>query len=53
MGRDRLWTGGRHPTDASSEGFIVMQLLEKLLEKDPTERVMLGKMKVSVSAITD
>jgi [calcium/calmodulin-dependent protein kinase] kinase len=46
MGYDRLLTGGRKPKDKKSEGFVVMNLLDKLLEKDPNKRMTLDQAKV-------
>lgn len=45
MGYDRLPTGGRKPKDKKSEGFVVMNLLDKLLEKDPNKRMTLDQAK--------
>ncbi|KAF8992711.1 kinase-like protein [Hymenopellis radicata] len=46
MGRDKVPTGGRHPTDESSEGGIVMHLLEHLLEGDVNSRITLSEVRV-------
>ncbi|KAH8828076.1 kinase-like domain-containing protein [Flagelloscypha sp. PMI_526] len=45
MGKDRVPTGGRHPKDRRSEGYLVMQLLDGMLQKDPTERLTLQEIK--------
>jgi [calcium/calmodulin-dependent protein kinase] kinase len=46
MGYDRIPTGGRRPKDKKSEGYIVVNLLDKLLEKDPNKRMTLDQAKV-------
>ncbi|OAX42734.1 kinase-like protein [Rhizopogon vinicolor AM-OR11-026] len=46
MGHDCIPTGGRRPKDKKSEGYIVMNLLDKLLEKDPNKRMTLDQAKV-------
>jgi SNF1-activating kinase 1 len=48
MAFDAIPTGGRHPTKRKTEGYQVIHLLEALLEKDPTKRINLPKLKVSV-----
>ncbi|PFH51565.1 hypothetical protein AMATHDRAFT_142422 [Amanita thiersii Skay4041] len=45
IGADRIRTGGRHPQDKSIEGSTVMNLLDKMLQKDPGERITLGELK--------
>lgn len=45
MGRECIPTGGRHPDDRRSDGFLVIQLLEGLLEKDPMRRMSLSEVK--------
>ncbi|KAF8904210.1 kinase-like domain-containing protein [Mucidula mucida] len=45
MGRDKIPTGGRHPTDESSEGGIVMHLLQHLLEGDVNSRITLSEVR--------
>jgi SNF1-activating kinase 1 len=46
MGFDQIPTGGRHPTDPSTEGYIVVSLLDHLLQKDPSKRITLSELKV-------
>ncbi|TFK69935.1 kinase-like protein [Pluteus cervinus] len=46
MGFDQVPTGGRHP-DGHSDGALVMQLLDHLLEKDATKRIVLSEVKTS------
>lgn len=47
MGYDRIPTGGRsHDPDDTSEGAIVIGLLDRLLEKDCTKRITLEEVKV-------
>lgn len=53
MGYDRLPTGGRKPRDKKSEGFTVMNLLDKLLEKDPSKRMTLDQAKRFVWFLRD
>jgi [calcium/calmodulin-dependent protein kinase] kinase len=53
MGYDRLLTGGRKPKDKKSEGFVVMNLLDKLLEKDPNKRMTLDQAKRFVWFLRD
>jgi serine/threonine protein kinase len=48
MGADRASTGGRHPRDKSSQGFMVVGLLDQMLQKDPRSRVTLREVKVSI-----
>ncbi|KAF6760251.1 other/CAMKK/ELM protein kinase [Ephemerocybe angulata] len=45
MGADRLWTGGRHPQDQSSEAYAVLNLLEEMLQKAPKDRIPLSQVK--------
>lgn len=45
MGRECIPTGGRHPDDRRSDGYLVVQLLEGMLEKDPTRRSSLSDVK--------
>ncbi|KAF8627301.1 hypothetical protein AX15_004443 [Amanita polypyramis BW_CC] len=47
MGFDRLSTRGRHPPNDSSEGFLVICLLSRFLEKDVTQRITLNEVKRS------
>ncbi|KAG1905362.1 kinase-like domain-containing protein [Suillus fuscotomentosus] len=53
MGYDRLPTCGRKPKDKKSEGFVVMNLLDKLLEKDPNKRMTLDQAKRYVWFLRD
>ena len=51
MGLDSIPTGGRHPkllqrSPADSEGTLVVDLLEGLLEKDARKRITLDQVKV-------
>jgi serine/threonine protein kinase len=48
MGVDGASTGGRHPRDKSSEGFMIVGLLDQMLQKDPRSRVTLREVKVSI-----
>ncbi|KAF5316874.1 hypothetical protein D9611_003978 [Ephemerocybe angulata] len=45
MGADRLWTGGRHPQDQSSEAYAVLHLLDEMLQKAPKDRIPLSQVK--------
>ncbi|KAF8236473.1 kinase-like protein [Tricholoma matsutake] len=45
MGAERASTGGRHPRDPNSEGFMVVGLLNRMLQKDPRSRVTLLEIK--------
>lgn len=55
MGADGLWTGGRtafkqaQNNDVSEEVCEVLDLLERLLEKDPVKRIKLDVVKVSIN----
>jgi [calcium/calmodulin-dependent protein kinase] kinase len=47
MGRDEIPTGGRfHEPDDTSEGAVVVKLLERMLEKDCRKRITLAEIKV-------
>lgn len=46
MGADRASTGGRHPRDPSCEGFMIVGLLDRMLQKDPRSRITLLEVKV-------
>lgn len=46
MGADRASTGGRHPKDPASDGFLVVDMLDKMLQKNPTERATIRELKV-------
>jgi serine/threonine protein kinase len=46
MGSERALTGGRHPKDPYSEGFAIVKILDRMLQKDPKERVTLSELKV-------
>jgi serine/threonine protein kinase len=46
MGADKISTGGRHPTDTGSEGFMIVGLLDRMLQKDPRSRITLLEVKV-------
>ncbi|KAF9012413.1 kinase-like domain-containing protein [Cyathus striatus] len=45
MGAEKVTTGGRHPKDVTSEGFVIVQLLEQMLQKDPRNRMTLKELK--------
>ncbi|TFK73989.1 kinase-like protein [Pluteus cervinus] len=45
MGADKLTTGGRHPPDRNSEGYVIISLLNGLLHKDPRDRMKLAEFK--------
>ncbi|KAF8622768.1 hypothetical protein AX15_006853 [Amanita polypyramis BW_CC] len=45
MGADLIKTGGRHPKERGSEGFTVINLLDRMLQKDPRRRVTLEELK--------
>jgi serine/threonine protein kinase len=53
MGADRASTGGRHPRDQSSEGFMIVGLLDRMLQKDPRSRVTLLEVKVRTIQFVD
>lgn len=46
MGFDEMPTGGRHPTQESSESWVINHLLDHLLEKDVRKRMTLPEVKV-------
>ena len=48
MGADCIATGGQQAKDASSESPNVIQLLVRMLQKDPKQRIPLLEIKVSV-----
>ncbi|GLB37512.1 putative protein tyrosine kinase [Lyophyllum shimeji] len=45
MGVDRVYTGGKYPRDTESEGFMVISLLDQMLQKDPNKRVTVSEVK--------
>ncbi|KAG6826378.1 hypothetical protein H0H92_016070 [Tricholoma furcatifolium] len=45
MCSDRVPTGGRHPKNQNTPGAMVMCLLDRLLKKDPKERITLDEVK--------
>jgi len=45
MGVERVKTGGRRPKDSTSEGFLIDQLLDGMLQKDPNNRISLVELK--------
>ncbi|KAF9465010.1 kinase-like domain-containing protein [Collybia nuda] len=47
MGADRMTTGGRHPKDPTSDGFIIVDLLDRMLRKNPRDRATIPELKVS------
>lgn len=52
MGQDRIPVGGRHQKKPKkgqeTEGYLVVDLLQGLLEKDPSKRLTLQEVKVSL-----
>ncbi|KAF8633416.1 hypothetical protein AX17_004587 [Amanita inopinata Kibby_2008] len=50
MGADSVVTGGRHPGDKSTEGFAVVNLLDRMLQKNPRQRITLGELKVRLKS---
>ncbi|KAH7906541.1 kinase-like domain-containing protein [Hygrophoropsis aurantiaca] len=46
MGYDHISTGGRHPKSKNTEGAIVMNFLDRLLQKDVNKRITLDEAKV-------
>ncbi|OBZ66315.1 Serine/threonine-protein kinase ssp1 [Grifola frondosa] len=55
MGSDRLPTGGRHqrpqPKGQETEGYLVVQLLDRLLQKDARKRITLDQLKVTENVL--
>ena len=47
MGFDQLETGGRQQQNKDSEGYLVVNLLDQLLQKDAKQRATLDQVKVS------
>jgi hypothetical protein len=47
MGYDRVPTGGRHPPASNCVGSVVLDLLDRFLQKDPNNRITLAQVKVS------
>ncbi|TFK44794.1 kinase-like domain-containing protein [Crucibulum laeve] len=45
MGSEGLATGGRHPKDPFSEGFVIIQLLDRMFQKNPRLRIHLEDVK--------
>lgn len=46
MGVDRVPTGGRHPKeDPKDDGYLVMKLLDQLLQKDVAKRMVMKELK--------
>lgn len=45
MGVERVKTGGRRPKDPTSEGFLIDQLLDGMLQKNPSKRMSLVELK--------
>ncbi|KAH6913964.1 other/CAMKK/ELM protein kinase [Coprinopsis sp. MPI-PUGE-AT-0042] len=45
MGSECIPTGGRHPDDRRSDGYLVVQLLNGMLQKDPMHRILLPELK--------
>lgn len=46
MGADRISTGGRHPKDPASDGFLIVDMLDQMLQKNPKERATIPELKV-------
>lgn len=46
MGADRTSTGGRHPKDPASDGFLIVDMLDQMLQKNPKERATIPELKV-------
>lgn len=46
MGADRVLTGGRRPKDRESGGYVVIRLLDQMLQKNPDNRPTVGELKV-------
>ncbi|EFI28144.1 other/CAMKK/ELM protein kinase [Coprinopsis cinerea okayama7 len=53
MGAERIPTGGRRPRDATSDGYLVVQLLEGMLQKDPRDRMPLSEVKKNPFILRD
>lgn len=45
MGCDAIPTGGRHPDQKNSEGYVVVHLLDRFLQKDVSKRIGLAEAK--------
>uniref|UniRef100_A0A8H7Y4G9 Ribosome biogenesis protein tsr1 n=1 Tax=Psilocybe cubensis TaxID=181762 RepID=A0A8H7Y4G9_PSICU len=45
MGSDAITTGGRRPSRSDSEGYWVVNLLDRMLQKDPQHRASLQEIK--------
>jgi len=45
MGVERVLTGGRRPSDPNSEGFVVVNLLDRMLQKHPKDRITIKDLK--------
>ena len=52
MGFDQIDTGGRHPRQRETEGYVVVNLLDKLLQKDAKQRITLPDVKVNCFSAT-
>ena len=48
MGADCVRTGGRFPQDNTRESTAIINLLDQMLQKDPTRRISLSEIKVFV-----
>ncbi|TFK20774.1 kinase-like protein [Coprinopsis marcescibilis] len=53
MGVERIPTEGRHPKDRCSDGFLVVQLLEGMLQKNPQARISLLDVKKHTFVLRD
>ncbi|KAG5651204.1 hypothetical protein H0H81_009513 [Sphagnurus paluster] len=45
MGSERICTGGRYPKDSKTEGSMVISLLDRMLQKDPSDRATISDLK--------
>lgn len=48
MGADCVRTGGRFPQDSTTESTTIINLLDQMLQKDPTKRITLSDIKVLI-----
>ncbi|PPQ97382.1 hypothetical protein CVT26_006616 [Gymnopilus dilepis] len=53
MGADRVPTGGRHPPVSDGDGYSVIQLLDHMLQKNPTHRIELPELKAHPWVLKD
>jgi len=45
IGVDKVATCGRYPSDGEGEGYVIISLLDRLLQKDPRHRLTLAEFK--------